>query len=124
MWALRRTRQSGARATFTPLVEWGITEADALQVCYDRGFDFGGLYKIYNRASCWCCPFQRIGELRKLRRHHPELWARLMELDRKVIAQFGAGPLGQFRKDWTVAQLEARFAKEERKAEASAASAV
>lgn len=24
-----------------PLVEWGITEAQALQACYDRGFDFG-----------------------------------------------------------------------------------
>lgn len=102
-----------------PLVMWGITEADALQICYDRGFDFGGLYKIYNRASCWCCPFQRIGELRKLRRHHPELWAKLMELDKRAIAQFGAGPLGQFRKDWTVAQLETRFAEEERKAEAT-----
>ena len=102
---------------------WGITEADALQVCYDRGFDFGGLYKIYNRASCWCCPFQRIGELRKLRRHHPELWARLMELDERAIAQFGPGPLGQFRKDWTVARLEARFAEEERKAEAAMVSA-
>jgi 3'-phosphoadenosine 5'-phosphosulfate sulfotransferase (PAPS reductase)/FAD synthetase len=44
-----------------PLVDWGITEAQALQLCYDRGFDFGGLYRIYHRASCWCCPFQRIG---------------------------------------------------------------
>ena len=60
-----------------PLVEWGITEAQALQICYDRGFDFGGLYEIYHRASCWCCPLQRIDELRKLRTHHPELWARL-----------------------------------------------
>lgn len=57
-----------------PLVEWGITEAQALQACYDRGFDFGRLYEIYHRASCWCCPFQRIDELRKLRKHHPELW--------------------------------------------------
>ena len=63
-----------------PLVEWGITEAQALKICYDRGYDFGGLYEIYNRASCWCCPFQRIGELRKLRKHHPELWAELLKL--------------------------------------------
>ena len=63
-----------------PLVEWGITEAQALQACYDRGFDFGGLYEIYHRASCWCCPFQRIDELRKLRKHHPELWEKLLEL--------------------------------------------
>ena len=44
-----------------PLVDWGITEAQALQICYDHGFDFGGLYRIYRRASCWVCPLQRIG---------------------------------------------------------------
>lgn len=44
-----------------PLVEWNITEAEALQLCYDRGFDIGGLYELYQRCSCWCCPFQRIG---------------------------------------------------------------
>ena len=96
-----------------PLVEWNITEAEALQICYDRGFDFGGLYHIYRRASCWCCPFQRIGELRKLREHHPELWARLLAMDNRAREMFGPGPLGQFRKDWTVERLEARFAREE-----------
>lgn len=96
-----------------PLVEWGITEAQALKICYDRGYDFGGLYEIYNRASCWCCPFQRIGELRKLRKHHPELWAKLMELDDRAIKQFGPGPLGQFKKDWSVLRLEQRFAQED-----------
>ena len=96
-----------------PLVEWGVTGAQALQLCYDRGFDFGGLYKIYRRASCWCCPFQRIGELRNLRRHHPELWARLLDLDRRAREQFGPGPLGQFKKNWSVEQLEARFARED-----------
>ena len=72
-----------------PLVEWGITEAQALQICYNRGFDFGGLYKIYRRASCWCCPLQRIDELRKLRTHHPELWARLREMDNRARAMYG-----------------------------------
>ena len=43
-----------------PLVEWGITEAQALKICYDRGFDWNGLYEIYHRCSCWCCPFQRM----------------------------------------------------------------
>lgn len=97
-----------------PLVEWGITEAQALRICYDRGFDWSGLYEIYHRCSCWCCPLQRIDELRKLRKHHPELWARLLELDRRAIAQFGHTPLGQFRQNWTVEQLEQRFASEER----------
>lgn len=96
-----------------PLVDWGITEAQALQICYDRGFDFGGLYRIYRRASCWCCPFQRIGELRNLRHHHPELWARLLELDNRARAQFGPGPLGQFKQNWSVERLEERFARED-----------
>ena len=91
----------------------GITEVQALQICYDRGFDFGGLYRIYRRASCWCCPFQRIGELRNLRHHHPELWARLLDLDKRARAQFGPGPLGQFKQNWSVARLEERFARED-----------
>ncbi len=101
-----------------PLVEWGITEAQALQICYDRGFDFGGLYEIYNRVSCWCCPLQRIGELRKLRVHHPELWARLRELDDHAREQFGPGPLGQFKQNWSVARLDERFAREEQEGHA------
>lgn len=96
-----------------PLVEWGITEAQALRICYDHGFYFGGLYEIYRRASCWCCPLQRIDELRKLRHHHPELWVRLLDMDKRAIAQFGPGPLGQFKQDWSVEQLEARFAAED-----------
>ena len=96
-----------------PLVEWGITEAQALQICYNRGFDWGGLYEIYHRASCWCCPLQRIDELRKLRTHHPELWARLRDMDNRAQAQFKAGPLGQFKQNWSVERLEERFAREE-----------
>ena len=95
-----------------PLVDWGVTEAQALQICYDRGFDFGGLYRIYRRASCWLCPLQRISELRNLRRYHPELWKRLRELDERARAQFGPGPLGQFKPNWSVEALEKRFATE------------
>lgn len=97
-----------------PLVDWGINEAEALKICYDRGYDWGGLYEIYHRCSCWCCPLQRIGELKKLRHHHPELWKRLRELDKRAIAQFGNNALGQFKPDWTVERLEQRFAMEDK----------
>ena len=98
-----------------PLVGWGIDEAEALKICYDRGFDFGGLYDIYHRASCWCCPLQRIDELRKLRRHHPELWAHLLDMDNRAREMFGSGPLGQFKQNWSVKRLGERFAMEEEK---------
>ena len=97
-----------------PLYDWGITEAQALQICYDRGFDWGGLYEIYHRCSCWCCPFQRIDELRKLRRHHPQLWAKLLDMDDRALAQFGHNALGRFKDHWTVAELEERFSAEDR----------
>jgi 3'-phosphoadenosine 5'-phosphosulfate sulfotransferase (PAPS reductase)/FAD synthetase len=51
-----------------PLVEWGMSEKDCLDYCYARGFDWGGLYRIFSRVSCWCCPLQSLEELRKLYR--------------------------------------------------------
>lgn len=96
-----------------PLVEWGITEAEALKICYAHGFDWDGLYEIYHRVSCYCCPFQRVGELRNLRHHHPELWAKLLEMDERARVQFGTGPLGQFKKNWSVARYDRRFALED-----------
>ena len=99
-----------------PLVEWHITEAQALAYCYAHGYDWDGLYEIYHRCSCWCCPFQRIGELRKLRTHHPELWQKLLRMDERAVQMFGTAPLGTFRKGYTVQTLDQRFAEEERSA--------
>ena len=96
-----------------PLVEWGITEKEALQICDDRGFDWGGLYEIYHRCSCWCCPFQRMDSLRALYHHHPELWEKLIQLDQRAIKQFGDTPLGCFRPGWTVEKLGEKFSWED-----------
>lgn len=89
-----------------PLYEWQITEKDALQYCYDRGFRWGGLYEIFSRVSCWLCPLQRISELRKLRKHFPDLWKKLQDLDKKARTDFKSG--------YSVEILEERFAKEEK----------
>ena len=48
--------------------------------------------------------------MRKLRKHHPELWARLLDMDRRALAQFGSTPLGCFKQNWTVERLDTRFA--------------
>ena len=88
-----------------PLVEWGMTEADCLAYCKERGFDWDGLYDIFHRVSCWCCPLQSFDELRKLRKHFPELWAKLGEWDEKTWRTF--------LKKYSVKQLDIRFAFEE-----------
>lgn len=90
-----------------PLREHGVTEADALKICYDHGFYWGGLYQHFNRVSCFCCPLQRLGELRKLRKHFPELWERMLRMDSAIPVNIG------FREYDTVHDLERRFAGED-----------
>ena len=90
-----------------PLAEWGMTEKDCLAYCYERGFDWGGLYEIFHRVSCWCCPLQSLDELRKLHRHFPDLWRQLETWDdatwRTFIKGYSARDLAtrfDFEKQW------------------------
>ena len=64
-----------------PLLEWGVCETEALKYCKAHGFDWGGIYDIFRRVSCWCCPMKGLRELRALRDNFPDLWARLLEMD-------------------------------------------
>lgn len=88
-----------------PLVEWGMTEKDCLEYCYERGYDWGGLYELFRRVSCWCCPLQPLEELRVLHRHFPKLWEQLLEWESKTWRNF--------RSDYSVEDLEIRFRFEE-----------
>ena len=88
-----------------PLVEWNMTEADCLNYCLDRGYDWGGLYEKMRRVSCWCCPLQSLAELRILYREFPALWEQLKRWDKMTWRPF--------RADYSVEELEKRFDFEE-----------
>lgn len=88
-----------------PLVEWGMTEADCLAYCKERGYDWGGLYDKMRRVSCWCCPLQSLADCRVLYRDFPNLWDQLKRWD--------AMTWRSFKSDYTVLQLEQRFDFEE-----------
>lgn len=91
-----------------PLLEWGIAEADALDYCLKRGFNWNGLYNKFRRVSCFCCPLKPMDEFRVLRRDYPELWQRMLLMESWL-------PEGKERrfKSATVSDLDARFASEE-----------
>ena len=108
--ANRTKHNNDGRTVLYPLIEWGMTEADCLQYCYDRGFTWGGLYKKFHRLSCYLCPFKSLNELRIIRRDFPELWKHMMELDEKCIKNDGYS----FRPNCSIADLDARFEREER----------
>ena len=100
-----RNRENG-RVIKYPLVEWEVTEPQALQYCYDRGFDWEGLYEDFNRVSCWCCPLSQINELRMLYNKYPDLWSELKRIDKKSFRRF--------RFDYSVDDLEKKFIAESR----------
>ncbi len=87
-----------------PLIDMKMTEADCLKLCYDKGFNWDGLYDDFGRVSCWCCPLSRIGELRVLHNKYPELWKELERIDKRSHRRF--------RSDYTLDQLTHRFNKE------------
>lgn len=91
-----------------PLIEYGITEAQAIEYCRKLGYTWGGLYDIFDRVSCWCCPLQSLQDLRLLRKHRPGLWAKLLEMDARQPERSPG-----FKDYWRVAQLEERFARED-----------
>ena len=95
-----------------PLADWGITEADALRLCYERGYfwEENGfrLYDILDRVSCWCCANKNLKELRNIYTHLPEYWNRLKEIQARTDRPMkGEGK--------SVFDLEERFRKEKQK---------
>ena len=101
----KRIERKTENNNFLPLVKYGVTEADAFRVCKKEGF----LSPAYNggraRLGCWFCHNQRINELRRLRKEHPELWQKLLELDEVSPCRFTQRS--------TVKEFDARFAGEE-----------
>lgn len=64
------------------LEKYGYTEQMAFELCnkYDL---LSPVYEFTKRGGCWFCPNARDNELRHLRNCHPELWKRLLELEKE-----------------------------------------
>jgi len=88
-----------------PLVDWKMTEEDALKYCLNKGFNWGGLYEKYKRVSCWNCPLQSLSDLKALWMYFPEYWKKLLEMQEQSKYKF--------RIDYTLEELDERFRREE-----------
>ena len=69
-------------------IPWGITEKMALEYCYEKGFDWGGLYEHFDRLSCWCCLLKNKKELEIIYKDYPELWQELKDMDKRAYNNF------------------------------------
>lgn len=63
-----------------PLIEWGITEKQALIYCKRLGYNWGGLYDVLDRVSCFCCPFMSRTTLYNLKHFRPDIWDKIEAL--------------------------------------------
>jgi len=84
-----------------PLIDWRITEKQALSYCYSRGFNWEGLYEKFDRLSCYLCPLSRLNELKTIYNDYPELWEDMKYLDGRSFRCF--------RPDYTLSELEEKF---------------
>jgi len=91
-----------------PLVEYSMTEADALQFCYENGIHWleNGveLYRILKRVSCWCCKNKNLDELRNMYWYLPYYWGLLKGMQSRIDRPFHG--------DKTIFDLEKRFKAE------------
>jgi 3'-phosphoadenosine 5'-phosphosulfate sulfotransferase (PAPS reductase)/FAD synthetase len=101
----KRINRNTAYNKILPLVDYGVTEAEAFEIC--KKVDL--LSPAYNggraRLGCWFCHNQRIGELRRLRCEYPALWEKLVALDRDSPVSF--------KPTKTLRDFEERFHNEE-----------
>jgi len=104
----RTKKNNDGRNHKYPLVDWGITENQALKYCYKHGFDWGGLYRKFKRVSCYCCPLQSIPELYMIYNNFSELWNDIKKMD--------AMSYRKFRNDYSLDELEKRFEQQSRQA--------
>lgn len=93
--------------TTYPLVEAKITTEEALQMCYDNGFDFEGVYEHHSHFNCWLCPLQRKSELKWIFENDENKWNILREIQHKCP--------GTFRPNETIFDVEKSFWKKNRK---------
>lgn len=101
---VKRLEKNNEKNVRYPLAEWNITEKEALEYCYNKGFNWDGLYNNFDRVSCWCCPLKNLKELKTLYLKYPILWDKLKELEQKTYRKF--------RSDYDILDLEYKFKKE------------
>lgn len=85
----RISRHSVREGISLPLVKAGWAEAYCRQWCQDNNL-LSPVYTTATRGGCWFCPQQSIGQLRILRKMHPQYWAMMMKWDTDSPMKFKA----------------------------------
>jgi 3'-phosphoadenosine 5'-phosphosulfate sulfotransferase (PAPS reductase)/FAD synthetase len=64
-----------------PLIDAGMGERGSLLYCLGLGYSWDGLYNVFDRVSCFCCPKGGKKKRRLICEHYPDLWKKWKSLD-------------------------------------------
>ena len=84
----RISSENGIENRF-PLLELEIDRDECVKIIRDYGLP------VPMKSGCWFCPFQRIGQWKKLRRVHPDLFCKAEQLEQNhIVAREKRGKKG------------------------------
>lgn len=85
-----RIEKARKKNKLLPLVEWGMTEKQCLEYCYNRGYFWKEnnvkLYDIFDRVSCWCCGNKNKKELENMRKFLPQYYLKYIDILKQIKA--------------------------------------
>jgi 3'-phosphoadenosine 5'-phosphosulfate sulfotransferase (PAPS reductase)/FAD synthetase len=75
-----RVKHNDGIETRYPLIERDIDRKECIRIIKAHGL------RVPIRSGCWFCPFQKRTEWRSLRREHPELFCKAVQLEKRSMA--------------------------------------
>ena len=102
----RLLRLDGAQK-ISLLDKYHFTEQDAKKLCLRAGL-LSPVYEFTDWGGCWFCPNAKKAELRHLYDHHPDLWARMLELQ-----AIPGKTTEKFNRTQTFAEIDEQFRRED-----------
>lgn len=106
----RLDRIAKTNNTISLLEKYGYNEQMAKELCEKYGL-LSPVYDIAVRQGCWFCPNARERQLRHLRKHHPDLWRTLLDLEKEPNL---VGNIWNTLTKTSIHDLERKFALEDR----------
>lgn len=64
------------------LQKYGVTHKEAQKLCVEHGL-LSPYYQYSKRGGCFFCPNAQDGQLRYIYRNHPDLWRKMLELQKE-----------------------------------------
>ena len=86
------------------LQKYGITHEGAMKLCLEYGL-MSPCYQYSKRGGCFFCPNAQDDQLRHIYRNHPDLWRKMLELQKEpnIVRP------GKFKIDEGLYEINARF---------------